>query len=607
VIDFRGSGSDGDGQHGAGSDQKVMVLDADVVVVGGGIAGLVAAFDCARVGLRVVLLEQHDKLGGCIGRVELDGLTLDTGAESFAVRGDTVANLLVSLGMSDEMAVPNPVGAWLAFRGDGDVLDAAPAPATGVLGIPANPLAAEVVRILGWRGAWRAYLDRVRPVLRIGVAHSLGELVRTRMGRAVLDRLVTPVALGVYSTDPADLEVSTVAPGLNQAMTRAGSLSGGVAQLVAARKPGSAVRGITGGMHRLVDRLHAELLRFGVEVRVGAMVESVAVVKGPGAEVTGRGSGSHAAGRAEVTGCGSGSHAAGSITERDPVASVADTGWCLTATVDAMQLQVTAASLVLATPADVTARLLAPLAVGSVAGVVVPGVGAVDAPKERVGGETEFPAGAGAVDAPLPSSGVVPAVGLSGIAPAVDARVAAVVDALAGWPAAVTVDVVTLVLDAPALDDAPRGTGVLVAPGTPGVAAKALTHSTAKWPWLAAAAAGRHVVRLSYGSAGVESPLADLGLEHIGVLACADTAALLNTPIEPGMLRAVHHTQWCGAVQPTVIGQRERVAAVEAACGDGSLVLTGGWLAGTGLAAVISHAHASVRGIRARAASAGLL
>src|SRR6218665_577027 len=110
-----------------------MVLDADVVVVGRGIAGLVAAFDCAKVGFRVVLVEQHDKLGGCIGRVELDRLSLDTGAESFAVRGDTVANLLASLGMSDEMAVPNPVGAWLAFRGDGGVLDTAPAPATGVL------------------------------------------------------------------------------------------------------------------------------------------------------------------------------------------------------------------------------------------------------------------------------------------------------------------------------------------------------------------------------------------------------------------------------------------------------------------------------------------
>ena len=56
------------------------------------------------------------------------------------------------------------------------------------------------------------------------------------------------------------------------------------------------------------------------------------------------------------------------------------------------------------------------------------------------------------------------------------------------------VRLVTLVLDRPALDAAPRGTGVLVAPQSPGIRAKALTHATAKWAWLAERTApGRHV------------------------------------------------------------------------------------------------------------------
>ena len=38
-------------------------------------------------------------------------------------------------------------------------------------------------------------------------------------------------------------------------MNRAGSLSGGVGQLVEERRAGGAVRGIRGGMHRLVDAL----------------------------------------------------------------------------------------------------------------------------------------------------------------------------------------------------------------------------------------------------------------------------------------------------------------------------------------------------------------
>ena len=57
---------------------------------------------------------------------------------------------------------------------------------------------------------------------------------------------------------------------------------------------------------------------------------------------------------------------------------------------------------------------------------------------------------------------------------------------------------VTLVLDAAELDASPRGSGVLVGRGAPGIRARSLAHRTAKWPWLAERARGKHVVRLSY-------------------------------------------------------------------------------------------------------------
>ncbi len=173
-------------------DAEVEHRTTDVVVVGGGVAGLVAALECAKVGLRVTVLERRDEIGGCVGRIELDGLTLDSGAESFATRGGAVAELLEQLGLADDIEKPNPAGAWLVWHGRGGVTDAAPLPKTGVLGIPANPLGDDVRRIIGWSGATRAYADRLMPIMRIGRAHSLGKLVRTRMGDAVLDRLVTP-------------------------------------------------------------------------------------------------------------------------------------------------------------------------------------------------------------------------------------------------------------------------------------------------------------------------------------------------------------------------------------------------------------------------------
>ena len=65
-----------------------------VVVVGGGVAGLVAALQCAKVGMQVTVLEASDRLGGVVRETEVAGLRLDAGAESFATRGGHVRALI---------------------------------------------------------------------------------------------------------------------------------------------------------------------------------------------------------------------------------------------------------------------------------------------------------------------------------------------------------------------------------------------------------------------------------------------------------------------------------------------------------------------------------
>lgn len=261
------------------ADLAAHAADRHVIVVGGGIGGLVAARECARIGMRVTLLESEDELGGAIRRADLDGLVVDAGAESYATRGGHVRKLIDELGLADHIVTPNPAGAWLVGAPG---VAAAPLPKGGILGIPANPFADDVRRIIGWRGAWRAYVDRLRPPLTIGQERSLGALVARRMGAKVRDLLVAPVTAGVYSANPDDVDTEVAAPGLNAALTRAGSLSGGVAQLLADRSdrtkkaPGSAVEALGGGMSRLVDALAADLQELGAAVRTGAAAESIA-------------------------------------------------------------------------------------------------------------------------------------------------------------------------------------------------------------------------------------------------------------------------------------------------------------------------------------------
>ena len=514
------------------SAPRPATRQTDVVVIGGGVAGLVAALECAKVGLRVTVLERRDGVGGCVGRIELDGLTLDSGAESFATRGGAVAELLASLGLDGDIEQPNPAGAWLVMPGSNGDVDAAPMPRTGLLGIPANPLGDDVRRIIGWSGAVRAYADRLIPILRIGRYRSLGHLVRSRMGRAVLDKLVTPISAGVYSTDPDVLDLDVVAPGLNQAMTRTGSLSGGVGQLVEARKAGAAVLGLRGGMHRLVDALAGELDRFGVEVVTGAEVTALARVAGDAGFET-------LASLAPQPAEGGLASLAPQPAEGD-LTSLAPQPADLAprpAEGEAASLRVASKYVVVAAPADAAHRLIAEASLGWA-------------------GDEE-------------------------------------------WPAAASVELVTLVLDAPALDAAPRGTGVLVAAGTPGVTAKALTHSTAKWSWLADAARPRHVVRLSYGRAGAPNPLDGRSDEEVAELALADASALLGLPLDRTMLRAAGRSAWRDALSQATLGQRDRVRELEdVLAAEPGIEATGSWIAGTGLASVVPHALEAARRIR---------
>ena len=465
-----------------------------VVVVGGGIGGLVAARECAKVGMRVTLLEASEALGGSIRTAELDGITVDVGAESFATRGGHVRALVDELGLADAVVPPQGGGAWLS--GIPDAPDA-PLPKGSLLGIPANPFQDDVRRIIGWRGAWRAYLDRLRPPLTIGHERSLGKLVGSRMGARVRDRLVAPVTAGVYSADPDEVDTDVAAPGLNAALTRIGSLTGAVGLLAAERKgtaPGAAVLGLVGGMGRLIEALRADLAAYGVDVRTGTAVTRI---------------------------------------DRDGEA------W----TVE-----------------------------------IAPSADAPDA-----GGETLLTASAVVVATAEPSARHL-----------IDRHVAGLGDA----GAAPEIEIVTLLLDAPELDAAPRGSGVLTVPGSH--TAKALTHSTVKWAWVREAAEGRHLVRVSFGSQGEPAATADLDDDAAAALALSEASALLGVTLSAPQLIAAHRARYVQAQPTSLIGATERRAAVRAAVAAvPGLAVVGAWVAGTGLAQVIPDALAEADRLRA--------
>lgn len=499
------------------ADLAARAAEKHVIVIGGGIGGLIAAREFAKLGIRVTLLEAAPELGGSIRSVELDGIVVDAGAESFATRGGHVRTLVEELGLGDAIVAPEGGGAWLS--GIPDAPDA-PLPTGGLLGIPANPFADDVRAIIGWRGAWRAYLDRLRPPLTIGHERSLGKLVTTRMGARVRDRLVAPVTAGVYSALPEDVDVDIAAPGLNAALTRTGSLSGAVLDLQGARrgKPGAAVLGIDGGMSRLIEALRAELEMYGADVRTGVRATRIDR-EGDGWAVVFE--------TVEPVETPVETAEAPDADAAAPAASAEST-----ARVEPTVDRLTAAGVVVATPEPAARALLE----AHVAGLTAPG-------------------------------------------------------------AAPEIEIITLLLDAPALDATPRGSGVLTVPGSR--TAKALTHSTAKWGWVRRAAGERHVVRVSFGTQGEPAATASLDDDAAARLALSEASALLGVDLTPGQLVAAHRGRFVQSQPTSLIGETERREAARAAITAApGIAVVGAWLAGTGLAQVVPDAVAEADRLR---------
>ncbi|MCH8562065.1 FAD-dependent oxidoreductase [Nesterenkonia sp. YGD6] len=491
-----------------------------VAVVGGGIAGLIAAWDLARAGATVEIFEAGDRLGGAIGAHVMGGVAYDAGAEAFATRSPVVPRLLKELGLDEQVVAPQHSAAWLQLP---DL--AAPLPATGILGIPADPLSPDVVAILGEAEARRAAEDLTASMENWAEAHearagqiTLGEVVRDRMGQAALDRLVTPIVSGVHSADPDDLDMNNAAPGLFEAMLREGSLARAVALVKSKAPPGSAVNSLHGGLNRLVGALEAQLLQLGAEIRLNTEVTDLAAL---------------AAGTAASGG---------------------------------------------ARPDHVILALDAPAAVQLISSVV--DLSGLDLTGLTPAGGPDD--GTQAAGAPDPGRGVA---------------------------------LVSMILDAPELDDHPRGTGVLVAPQVRDIAAKAMTHISSKWEWADTAVThahgpGHHVVRLSYGRVGQthqDALGAESSDEALLQAAAVDVGALFGLPIEPEQILEASVIRWRKALPQSSAGHAERIAALRERLADASggaaageqpgLHMIGAWFAGTGLARVVPDARAAAAAI----------
>ena len=538
--------------------------EVDALVIGGGIAGLSAAWQLSQDGLKPLLVEARGYLGGLIAPGYIGPVQVDLGAETFVPRGVETAQMVSALGL--EALAPSGDGARLFLppnRANGEshwrlwrfLCDA-------YLGIPADPDADDVVAVLGAKAAQRAAQDRHlgSEVGQGAEGETLAGFVAARMGQAVVDRLVRPIVAGIYTCDPADLATDTVTPGLRQATREHGCLADAVAFLLERSRKATGGRSVDkcvrGGMFQLTAALSQAITTAGgtVLTRVGAQQLIAPDVAGNADTASG------------TTTCST----SGASNAASHDASDSSGYWQV---------------------------VLAPTKPG-----------------------------------PTPSSEPVPAgtprtLRTKRLVVACSARPAlrllasanlAALDTDITIPVGAPIARYSLLVDSPELDAAPVGQGLLVAPASPAscadtqpgavepsnqgsptqpgavespVGAKALSHLNVKWPWIAQALVPhQHLLRLSYGRLGQSEP--QVSLEQ----ALADVQVLTGVTIRPEQVSEHKLVRWNGTLPPLPPSYRARIAAFMSQVENiEGLAVTGAWVGGTGVNAVVAHARTNAR------------
>ncbi|MDA8370363.1 MAG: protoporphyrinogen oxidase [Nocardiopsaceae bacterium] len=244
-----------------------------VAVVGGGVAGLTAAYRLTKGGAEVTVFESAPRLGGKIDVSEVAGVPVDAGAESVLARRPEALDLIFELGLADRIVHPAPGPAAIYSRGRLRAF-----PHDHVMGVPGNPVALARSGVLSPAGALRAGLDLFLPRTPVRADVPVGAYIRARMGDEVVDRLVEPMLGGVYAGRADRLSLDATLPQIAPLARNERSLMRAVRGITRAQaeraarttEPAPVFATLRGGLATLIDALAGQS---------GAVVQTSATVR----------------------------------------------------------------------------------------------------------------------------------------------------------------------------------------------------------------------------------------------------------------------------------------------------------------------------------------
>src|SRR5579863_8163866 len=226
--------------------------DRPVVIVGGGIAGLSAAYDLAKAQVPYTIIEARPRLGGVIQTHVRDGCTIEAGPDSFISQKPEALALIKELGMESEVIGSNDSTRVTYILRHGRLVRL---PEGLMMMVPSRVWPMAKSPLLGIATKIRMGMELMRKPSKMAMPdRSVAEFVVDHFGQETLDYLAEPLLAGVYGGDPGLMSVASVLPRFLEMEKKYGSLARAVMKSRANGVAGGALfRTLKGGLGCLVD------------------------------------------------------------------------------------------------------------------------------------------------------------------------------------------------------------------------------------------------------------------------------------------------------------------------------------------------------------------
>jgi oxygen-dependent protoporphyrinogen oxidase len=231
-------------------------------VIGGGIAGLAAAYELARTGRPFVLYEASPTLGGIIQTIRRDGFVVECGPDSWVTEKPWAHTLVRELGLEEELIssndhirrtyiarhrqlIPIPDGMRMMVPGDLEALRH-------------SPLFTQDAQLAYTRELERA-AELKASALPEGSDESVADFVRRHFGDEVTATLAAPLLAGVFGGSIQHLSVRAVLPAFVKMEREYGSLVLALQQQKRSSGPAPVFTTLRSGLQTLTDSMAATL------------------------------------------------------------------------------------------------------------------------------------------------------------------------------------------------------------------------------------------------------------------------------------------------------------------------------------------------------------